>query len=168
MSDRSIQEAIQKLAGTHLKDNIHLVTATIKSVDQMTRTCVCTPIGGSAVTDIIGVQLMAEINDGLLIMPLIDSTVLVLFSTRNIPYVIGYGGLDKYFLTTASGIQFQGGEFGGLVKVIELTAKINKLEAAFNALNAKVNALAPTPVIPPITPTNATEITNNFITHGGL
>lgn len=166
MSDRSIQEAIQKLAGTHLSDNIHMLAATVNEVDQMARTCTCTPIGGKAVTDLGNVQLMAEVDDGFLKIPAINSTVIIMWSTRNVPYIALYSALQRVFIVTLDGIQFQGGELGGLPIVGEVVNRLNNIEQAFNLLNTKVNGLAPTPVIPPLVETVVSDIENQSITQG--
>lgn len=181
MSDRSIEEAIKKLAGTHLKDEIHMCDATVKYVDQMSRTCVCTPIGGKAVTDLGNVLLMSEVDDGFLKIPAIGSTVRVQWSTRVVPFITMYSQLQKVILVTIDGIQFQGGELGGLVKVIDLTTKLNNLENAYNDLVTKFNShthvlalssgtgtAAPTTTAETtiLSPTNQTEIENTAIKHG--
>jgi hypothetical protein len=166
MSDRKIREAVQQLAGTHLTDKVHIIPCVVDEVDLETRSCTCTPIGGKAATEITGVQLMAEVDDGLLLVPAIDSTVIVCYSDKNVPYIALYSELEKATLVTLNGIQFQGGELGGLVIISELLEKINNLESAFNLLNAKVNSLAPTPVIEPIIPTERSEIENTSVTHG--
>ncbi len=108
MGDRTIEEAVKKLAGTHLKDDMHLVAATVITVDQALRTCTCTPIGGKAVTDLGNVQLMAEIDDGFLLIPAIGSTVLVMWSTKNVPYIAMYSQLQKAYLVTLNGIVLAG------------------------------------------------------------
>lgn len=166
MSDRSIQEAVQKLAGTHLKDEIHIIAATVIDVDQAERTCSCSPIGGKAVTDLANVQLMPEVDDGWLLIPAIGSTVIIQWSTRNVPHIIMWSALEKAFLVTLNGIQLQGGELGGLPVSRDLVTKFNNIETAFNQLNAKVNGLAPTPVIPPLVETVVKDIANDSITQG--
>lgn len=159
MSDRSVQAAIQKLAGTFLIDPLQLVPATVTSVNQSERTCDCTPIGGNAVTDIEGVQLMGEVDDGFLLIPAIGSTVLVVYSTRNVPYIALFSAIEKVILVTLSGIQFQGGELGGLPTSPGLLERLNLIETS---LNAALTALS----LPPVTPTIITDIENTSITQG--
>jgi len=108
MSDSVIKESIQKLAGTHLKDEIHMVTATVIAVDQNSRTCTCTPISGKAVTDLGNVLLMPEVDDGFLKIPAIGSTVIVMWSTKNVPYIAMTSALQMVYLVTLDGIILTG------------------------------------------------------------
>lgn len=183
MSDRAIGDSIQKMAGTFNREHIGMIPCTIKSVSQQARTCVCTPIGGKSVTDITNVQLMAEVEDGVLLIPVIGSTVFVCYSTQNLPFIALFSGIQKVILIGASGIQLQGGEFGGLVEVLALTTKLNNLENLVNDLAAKFNThthiltlttgtgtAAPTLTSEStvLTPTKRADIENTAITHGGL
>lgn len=166
MSDRSVQEAIQKLAGTHLSDEVYVLTATVKAVSLENRTCDCEVISGTAVTDINNVQLMAEVNDGFLLVPALDSTVIITYSKRNVPHISMFSEIETASLVTLNGIKLQGDEFGGLVKLDTLLKKINALETTLNALNTKVNVLAPTPVIPPLIVSLKSELENPNVKHG--
>lgn len=180
-SDRKVTEAIMKLAGTFAWDKVGYIPCIVNSVNANERTCDCTPIGGNAVTDIPNVQLMAEIEDGILLIPAVNSTVIVCYSTRNVPYITLYSALDKVFLISNSGTQFQGGEFGGLVIIGQLVAKVNNLENAFNDLVTKYNThthvlalssgtgtAAPTATeeTTVLTPTVRDDIENGSVTHG--
>lgn len=139
-TDRAVQAAVQKLAGTFLKDPSYAIACVVESVDINARTCDCTPIGGDAVTEIPNVQLMAEVDDGILLIPVVGSTVVVCYSVRNVPYIALYSALDKVFLISNNGLQFQGGEFGGLVKVVDLVSRLNKVETDLNTLKAAFNS----------------------------
>lgn len=168
MGDRQIQDAVQKLAGTYGRDHFSLIPCTVTAVSQADRTCDCLPIGGESVTEIDGVHLMSEVDDGWLVIPAIGSTVIVGVSIKNVPYIVLFSQIYKAFLVTLSGIQLQGGELGGLPISSEVTTKLNNLENAFNLLNTKVNTLAPTPVIPNLVPTETSDIENTAITQGAL
>lgn len=183
MSKRQINDAIQKLAGTFGNDHVSITPCTVFSIDQASRTCVCTPIGGRATTNIIGVHLMAEIDDGLLLIPVLGSTVIVCHSGNNTPFIILFSAIQKIILVGVSGLQFQGGELGGLVEVQPLTTKLNSLENLVNDLVSKFNShthiltlttgtgtAAPTSTqeTTVLTPTVRADIENTAITHGGL
>lgn len=170
-SDRAIREAVEHLAGTHRDDKVFVIDATVDSVDITTRTCVCTAIGGKAGSELPNVRLMASIDDGLLIIPTIDSTVTLLFSNFTDPCIISYSEIDT--------IIFRGGDLGGLVKVIELTTKLNNLENLVNDLISKFNSHthqvtstgAPTgpnllPETEKLTPTMRLDIENINVTQG--
>lgn len=188
MSDRKITEAIQRLAGTQLTDEVYILICTVDSVDVDGRTCDCTAVGGTAITDIPGVQLMAEVDDGALYIPAIGSTVIVVYSKRNVPYIALYSELSALYyvvgdttLDITNGlIKFNDGSFEGLVKVVELTQKLNALENKVNDLIATFNthvhggvstgggstATTATPVTGTLTPTTQSEIENEKIIHG--
>lgn len=171
MSDREIRESINKITGTYLTDKVHAVEATIISVDSTSRLCVCQVVSGKASNIINDVRLMATADDGLLIIPTIGSSVCVIISDYNDPYISQYSGIDKIIL--------RGGDLGGLVRVINLTTKLNNLESKVNDLVTKfaahthtvVSVGSPTspnllPVVGSLTPTQQTEIENKLITHG--
>lgn len=161
-----LAKAIQQLANTHLRDDVSVCIGEVTSVDVDARTCTVTTIGGNAVTDLVDVHLMAAVGDGLLVVPEIDSAVVVMWSKRMQPCVVMYSDIKEIYLTASNRITLNEGEFGGLVKVADLVDRLNKLEDAFNALNSKVNTLAPTPVILPLAPTVRAQIENPNVTHG--
>jgi hypothetical protein len=138
----------------------------VDSVNEDENTCDCTAVSGTVTTKIEGVQLMAEVADGMLITPAIDSTVIVAYSKRNVPYVALFSEVDKINFSANDGIELQGDDYGGLAKVGSLKTKLNNIENAFNALNTKLNALAPTPVLPPLVLTIQSEIENERVKHG--
>ena len=170
MSDRSIQEAIQILSGTHLSDKVYFIDATVKSVDEQARTCIVIALSGRAGNEFT-TRLMAAVDDGVLIIPAVDSTVVVSMSDFNSPAIVQYSEVEK--------IVFRGGDLGGLVKVIDLTSKLNNLENKLNSLVVKYNTHthnvtavgSPTgPGLQPetgtLTPTQRVDIENDKITHG--
>ena len=171
MSDkRQIKEAIERLSGTFMQDSVKLFLANVDSVNEAERTCDVTPLTDNATTSYPSVLLMAESDDGVLIIPTINSNVLVNVSKRGVAYVCMFSEVDKVTIITKTLTQFNDGTFGGLVKVQELVDKINRLENAFNShVHAGVTSggsstLAPATPIAPIT--TKTDIENDKITHG--
>jgi len=146
MGNREIRDAIRKLTGTDLEDKHHAVNAEVTAVNVMARTCTCMPIGGNAVTEIINVQLMAEVDDGWLLIPAVNSTVRVSWTTRNLPYISMFSAIDNAYLIVNNTIQFQGGEFGGLTKTLELQTQLNKTNAL---LQAMINVITGVPLTQP-------------------
>lgn len=165
-NNRKIIEAVQKMSGTQLTDNVKLVAANVDSVNEAERTCVVTTISSQGSVTIEDVQLMASIDDGILLVPQIDSTVIVSYSTFNAPYISLFSGLEKVLIVAGENnasvqidkdgllleiadtkliindglTQFNDGSLGGLVKVIELTQKLNNLENLVNGLITKYNS----------------------------
>lgn len=192
MPDRDIQTGIQKLAGTFKLDTVAMIQATVKSVDEDKATCVCVAANDVEIPD---VRLQSTVCDGLLIIPSIDSDVIIITSKYNEPFVALFGDVKKWYLQvgdssdtiTSDGKRvFNDGKFGGLIKVKDpdntnagLLKKINNLENIVNAFIGKYNGHthtassfgAPTTVpstlqTDTLTPTQESEITSNLITHG--
>jgi Tfp pilus assembly protein PilX len=188
-TDRSVKTAIQKITGTFKADTVRLFDATVKSVDEDAQTCVLVGSVDNNDIEIPDVKLTASVCDGLVIVPVIDSDVKVICSVYNDPIIIQFSDIEKWYLqvdkssatfTSDGEIKFNDGSFDGLVKVKELTDKINALE---NLLNGFINIYnththtassfgAPTTVpsaiesqsINPIT--QQSDIENDKITHG--
>lgn len=186
MSDRAIKTAVQKLADTFKEDTVRLIIGTVESVDEDKAIC-----SVKIQNDVIlpNVSLQASICDGLLIIPVADSTVYVLTSKYNTPLVIQWSDIDKFMLQVGDSylevkndgsFQFNDGSFDGLVKVGELVKKINALENLLNGFISIYNTHthtassfgAPTTVpsaiesqqISPIT--QQKDIENELIKHG--
>jgi hypothetical protein len=171
MSDkRQIKEAIERLSGTFMQDSVKLFLASVDSVNEAERTCDVTPLTDNATTSYPSVLLMAESDDGVLIVPTIGSNVIVNVSKRGVAYVCMFSEVDKITIITKTLTQFNDGSFGGLVKVQELVDKINRLENTFNThVHAGVTSggsstAPPSSTIAPIT--MKTDIENDKITHG--
>ena len=137
MSDRSIKDTVQILAGTFNKDIVSIVACTVDSVNQDTRTCDCTAITGDAVTDIADVQLMSEVGDGMLLLPSVNSTILVALTTRNTAFVLMYSDIDT--------IVMRGGQLGGLIKIDDLVKAVSAIQKDLNSIK-KVFSTTWTPV----------------------
>lgn len=129
--EKNIEVAIQRLAGTYLKDIIQIFLCNVDSVDKPNRQCDCTPIGGDANTSLPGVLLCAENNNGLVVFPSVGSTVIVALSTRNSAFVLMYSDIDE--------VVFMDGSFGGMVKLLDpndaqsgVLARLNNIENLLN------------------------------------
>jgi hypothetical protein len=168
MSDFNIISVIQNLSGAQNEDKIRLLQCTVNSVNLSNRTAHVTTITGQSTLD-FDVQLQAGIADGLVIEPAIDSMVYVLTSKYTLPFIVQYSDVVS--------LSINGVEFGGLVKVIELTNKLNAIENKLNnlltAYNSHTHIASGTPTSPTnliesgnLTPTQQSEIENIVIKHG--
>jgi hypothetical protein len=206
MTNRQIIESIQRMAGTLLKDNVSVFAATVDSVNEEKRTCTVTSVTGQGAMTVENVQLMASVDDGFLLIPVVDSNVIVAYSTYNKPFIALFSGIEKVLLVAgennasiqvdADGLLFEiadtkikisdgeiklnDGSMGGLVKVIQLTQKLNNLENKVNQLITAYNshvhtgvttgpgssAITPSTVSGTLTPTNRGDIENEKIVHG--
>jgi len=157
MSDWNIISAIQQIAGVQNDDKVRLLQCTVNSVDLDNRICNVTTITGKSAVN-FDAQLMAGVADGLLIEPKVDSMVYVLISKYTLPFVLQYSDVVTY--------AFNGDEFGGLVKVIELTQKLNILENKINELITWGATVSPPFTSTPLQLTQQDEIENKSVNHG--
>ena len=102
--ERAIVESIQRITGTQLADKIAIYSATVDSVDLAARTCTVTTLSSQGEMTIEGVQLMASVDDGLLLVPVIDSTVIVTYTTFNKPFISLFSALRR--VTNSLGISY--------------------------------------------------------------
>ena len=180
MSDRSIIEAVTKMTGAHKLNPVSYINATVNSVNLDARTCEVTAIDGSVDFTIYDVCLMAVVDDGLLIEPVVGSIVKIIYSQTVEPFVCQYSEIENITIISNNSITFNDGSYGGLVQAPALLTKINKLESDLNLLKA---AFASWVIIPSdggaalkattaawsgqiIIPTTILEIENASITHG--
>lgn len=160
---RDIRELIGILAG---QGSVTIMDMEVKSVSIPDRTAICT----NGTNDII-CRLMASVDDGMLCIPEVDSSVVVMLSKTVDPVIIMYSGIDK--------IVMRGGQFDGLTKVEKLTEKLNNLENKVNDLitwtgththvgvtSGPSSTGTATPVTGTLTPTQQSDIENDNITHG--
>ena len=157
MSDFNIISAIQKIAGAQNDDKVKLLQCNVNNVDVNNRICNVTTITGESIIS-FDVQLMAGVADGFIIVPKVDSMVYVLSSKYTLPFVVQYSDVESYNLN--------GVEFGGLVKVIELTKKLNAIENKLNDIITWGATVSPPFTSAPIIPTQQIEIENKTVQHG--
>ena len=167
MSDkRQIRESIRKLSGNK---TYYAKLAKVVNVDLATNLIDCEDLdeGGN----ILGVKLIAQNQTGFLIIPKLNSTVLVSFINEPTGFVSMFSEVDE--------IQLNGDAFGGLTKIADLVTKLNNLESAFNthilAYNLHVHAgvtvgagatAITTPDTQTLTPTVQAELENTVVKHG--
>jgi hypothetical protein len=183
MSDRSIITAIQKISGTFTEDRVKMMVGIVDSIEGNTCTCII-----SDQMPLSGVQLQAAVCDGWLLVPSIGSTVVIMYSTRNDPFIALYSDIDRAYLQVGiasiellnnGSITFNDGTDGGLVKGDPLVQKLNNLEnkvneliTTFNSHTHNVIAIgSPTVTAIPtisgtLTPTNAVDIESQSIRYG--
>lgn len=170
--------------------------AVVSAVDEKARTCTV-KVDDAPYTDVLLYAIVDDSIKGLCLVPAIDSRVLVSrIGGSNELYVSMFSELDKVLLTIgdkvtlkiadgkvevdADKIVFNGGDNKGLVKIEQLTAKVNAFVDAFNnhvhsgviigvsggsgapAVGAPGNSAAPTA---PAQKLNKTDYENDKITH---
>jgi hypothetical protein len=164
---KELRDSLRKL--TTPNSNAYSKVCTVDSVDLVNLTCYCIPINDDA--DITEVRLMANIDNGFLLIPEVNSIVVVSFLSDSSAYVS--------LVSKVSEIQLNGTNYDGLVKVQELTDKLNNLENKLNdlitACSSQVVTLAPSGTFPlasfftsvtPLIPTQQIEIENQKVKQG--
>lgn len=146
--DLDLAEQLNKAIRTLTQPPVQVVVGTVTSVDLEKETCNVMPLGSEA--EYFGVRLKGVVDEtgkGLLIVPAINSTVLLgsIENSENMFYINDYSEIDTFIVHVNGGakieikdqqITFNGGDFGGLVKVQPLIDKINRLENQLNSLYA--------------------------------
>lgn len=177
MSDRAIITAVQKMTGVFKKNDCYYVIGEVKSVSG--NTCVVTIVSGDSELDVPNVLLQAEVCDGLLITPVVNSNVLLCLSNYSPPYVAMFSDIDEFYLqvgdssltvTNDGKIKLNDGQLGGLIKIQDLTSKLNDMVTAINIELGKIQtgiaaaggSYSPTN----LSQFNKTDYENSDITHG--
>lgn len=159
----TIQDAIKKLAATG--DELYCKICTVNAVDETARTIDCTPINEDD-APVLGVNLQANQDGavGVAAFPAVGSYVVVAFLGKSAGVVVLTEELTKISLaigeTTAEiidghidmqvgkttieispdGVVINGGDNDGMVKIKELTDKLNAFIDAFNGHTHTIQA----------------------------
>lgn len=165
----------------------------VVKVDEVKYTCTVMPLDSDA--EIFKVRLKPTIDNikkGIIAIPSVDSFVIVGLLNNNInsAFVVWCSNIKKYYIVGEGGntlefkddgtILINGEAHGGLIKVTELVAQINKLEddlndikTAFNAWvvapndgGAALKAASATWALTPIVKTINVNIENTRVKHG--
>lgn len=151
--NNELKEAIRSLSGTKDKDLPSFYICTVESFDLQTQTCNCIPVGGDATTAIPGVQLKADPNNGILVIPKIGSTVVVAMSLQTSAYLFMFSDIDSMEVAISNGvgnnptrfkieagkIQMNDGSLGGLTKTQELKTQIDKMNVQLQQVIASLS-----------------------------
>lgn len=122
---RSIAEIMQDFFRVFMSnEQLYGSIGTVKSVKSPDKTCVVEIVNGGTY-DEIKLQQVSN-NSGFFIVPSVGSVVLVEWNNNTDGYVALHSEIDE--------IIFQDGLNGGLIKVTDLTAKLNSLVIEVNQL----------------------------------
>lgn len=149
-----IRQAVQALSGFN-DLTFEGVACIVSDVDLVSLTCTCTPIDGSS--EFYDVLLNADNDKGFTLIPKDNSVVIVQQTSHSTAYVSMVSKVDLIYLA---------GEInGGLIKINELTAKLNQLVTQVAANFTAIAATYPYAVVP-LTPFTPTDYQNNTVKHG--
>jgi len=121
-------------------DYSSVVFCVVDSVDEAKRTCNVTTISNEVELEIPDVYLQASTDNGFILYPKVGSDVAILLQEKVHPIVVMYSAVDKV-LASQPLWQFNKGENGGMVKVIELTQKLNAVENDLNNLKTLLTSV---------------------------
>ncbi len=149
-----IRQAVQVLSGFN-DLQYEGVTCKVSDIDLVQFTCTCTPIDGSA--EFYNVLLNANADKGFTLIPANNSVVIVQQTSQSTAYVSMVSKVDQVYIA--------GDANGGLVKVTELTAKLNQLVTQISANFTAIAATYPYAIVP-LTPFSPTDYQNLKVKHG--
>lgn len=131
-TQESLRLALQRfISDTIDVNNMYARVGQVTSFDESTSSCsVKFPEDSTEITD---VQLQRVPNaSGWLVRPSIDSFVLIDWINETSAYIALTSQIDD--------IVFQGGDNGGLIKIEDLTSKLNELVSSVNAMYGEFKA----------------------------
>lgn len=148
MKDKDLMTARRALAARLKSESAGVEYAIVSNVDEQLRSCTVT-IDGVPFTNVLLYAIENADLKGFVMIPKVDSQVLVSrIGGSNELYVAMFSEVDKVLLTIgdkvsmqitednievdADKIVFNGGDNKGLIKIQELTAKVNELVDTFN------------------------------------
>lgn len=144
-------------------EQFYLKACLVDIVNEVERSIDCTPIDGTA--QLLSVNLEASLGSekGLCVFPPAGSFVVVGYLDKNNAVVLLTDKIEKITLDVDTEIVINGGENHGLVKIQELTNKLNGLtdtvNGLINAYNTHIHittaTIAETPKVGVISPTTS-------------
>lgn len=123
----TIKEAIRSVIPDM---NNYSVICTVSDIDLVKCICNCTPKDGGAV--LVNVRINASNKDGFKLIPKNNTDVVVTLINNTTGYVSMVSEVDE--------IHLNGVTFGGIVKIVEQTAKLNQLVAELQAQLVLISA----------------------------
>lgn len=131
------------IAGTHTP-SVKTFTATVKSVDEGGYTCEVQNGEDTPYIARLKAVLDMEDTEGYILIPEIESEVVVTEINIGDYAIIGYSKVSKILLKTEdtslnidkNGIVFNDGSFGGLIKINELKSELDKINQLLQAIIA--------------------------------
>lgn len=126
----NIAEMIREIAGSR---QIYSLVGKVTKVDASAYTCEVEPIGGEALLKDVRIKADLNTGTGLAIIPRKGTNAVVGFLDKDAAFLILVTDIERIELQSDN-IVINSGTNAGLVKVKELTAKLNALEKDINNL----------------------------------
>jgi galactitol-specific phosphotransferase system IIB component len=157
MSD--IRDAIMQLAGTKNVDPVKVYSGEVQSVNEDNRTCDVLVISADAEYTLPNCQLSASNNDGFILIPEIDSDVVVIETVRSGRYLLLTSDVQKV-ISNQSEFIINEGENGGVPIAQKVTDRLNDIENKLNTFISIFNAHTHTSPPAPVNPVTTTPSTS--------
>ena len=134
---RNLYQILKKFFEMFISDyEIYDRPGVVQSVDLAKRTCNVTLLDGGALED-IKLQAQASLTSGVVVVPSVNSQVMVSFQGRTYGYVSQYTTVSQVLIDTDE-IIINGGTFDGMVKINDLTTKLNLLRSEMQTELGKI------------------------------
>ena len=131
-STQDIGDLINKLVENN--EEVYSLPCKVKEVDGETATLA--PLNGDA--ELLDVKLIAGASETpILITPVVDSVVIATFLSKDTAFISLYSEIDS--------VALRGDQFGGLIKIEELTTNLAKLTARVDGIIDAINNGVPVP-----------------------
>jgi len=132
-------DAIKRIFNILLsREKIYCIVGQINSVDFNKRTCVVKPIDDSPLLYDVRLQAAISNTNGFCLYPGKDSFVIVAFINSTTGLVVGSTGLESIH-SDCNLFEFNNGT-DGMVKIVQLTDKLNNLVDEINKIKDIVNS----------------------------
>jgi hypothetical protein len=180
---KAIQDAIRQLGKA---DAFEIYSGTVVAIDENQKT-IDVQLNENVIVPNVRLRMSLEGDEGFYPIPRKDSYVSIAELEGGVEYcLLQCSEIDKVLLKISNttmaidkdGVVYNGGQHKGLVKVVQLTQKINALETKVNQLISTLQsvqvALAPAGVFPfapifasvqPLSTTQQSDIENTKIKH---
>lgn len=121
-------------------EKLYLTVCVVDSVDENKKTIKCTPITEGA-QRVVNLQASIEGADGILIIPEVQSTVIIGYVDKNNAFVLTHSKIEKISINTKK-IILNEGKNGGLVLSEKITNELNTVVKRVNAIITALQTLA--------------------------
>ncbi|MDB9476796.1 MULTISPECIES: hypothetical protein [Nostocales] len=185
----NIRDQIRQLIRAEIVPELY--SGTVKSVDTASLTCHVIPVDGSAeMPDVkirgvndgadLGVYIIPKIGANVVVAKLLgdyNNTVLLMCDSFESAHIKQPNGIELKIDATGN-LELNGGQFGGLVKINQLVARLNTIEQSINQLKNAFTTWVPapgdggaalkiaiTPYLSPISQTTVNSLENAKIKH---
>ena len=126
INSNNIGEVIGQLASRHGEQKVGEVSfefATVETVDIDSRTCTATSVSGVADVTYTNVRLMATVDDGLLLVPAKESTIIVGVNKLMGNFVAMFSELDGIYMVANNTVSVYAAQLNMLLDQNKMTLK---------------------------------------------